>query len=191
MNVAECSLTSCVWGCFQIDSHTMPGQQHSQLTPTSLGQGCMHVNSEMEHALNDSQHTKLPLEKKIFLPLLLGFEFATFWSWVWCCSNMRWVDGQENTCMNVSPGGRLKVQWKWQCPCGWSIFSSHLCVIVLAQPVGESSLEGDGSELVDRYGVWEDGVSRLWLNNWALSVKIRQYIDDGPGSELLCVSLSF
>ena len=41
--VAECSLTSCVWARFRIGSHTMPGQRHSQPTPTSLGQGCMRV----------------------------------------------------------------------------------------------------------------------------------------------------
>ena len=35
MTVAECSLASCVWARFWIGSHTMPGQQHSQLTPTS------------------------------------------------------------------------------------------------------------------------------------------------------------
>ena len=41
--VTECSLTSCVWTRFLIDSHTMPGQRHSQPTPTSLGQRCMRV----------------------------------------------------------------------------------------------------------------------------------------------------
>ena len=30
MNVAEHSLTNCMWVCFHICSHTMPGQQHSQ-----------------------------------------------------------------------------------------------------------------------------------------------------------------
>ena len=39
--VTEFSLMSCVWARFLIGSHTMPGQQHSQPTPTSLGQGCM------------------------------------------------------------------------------------------------------------------------------------------------------
>ena len=33
----------CVWAHFRIGSHTMPGQRHSQPTPTSLGPGCMHV----------------------------------------------------------------------------------------------------------------------------------------------------
>ena len=38
--MAECFLTSCVRARFWTGSHTMPGQRHSQLTPTSLGQGC-------------------------------------------------------------------------------------------------------------------------------------------------------
>ena len=41
--VTECSLTSCVWARFRIGSHTMPGQHHSQPTPTSLDQGYMRV----------------------------------------------------------------------------------------------------------------------------------------------------
>ena len=41
--VIECFLTSCVWARFRIGSHTMPEQRHSQPTPTSLGQKCMHV----------------------------------------------------------------------------------------------------------------------------------------------------
>ena len=41
--VADCSLTSCMWACFLIDSHTMPGQPHSQPTPTLLGKGCVCV----------------------------------------------------------------------------------------------------------------------------------------------------
>ena len=35
-------------------------------------------NMGMERIPNKSQHTKLTLEKKILLPLLLGFELATF-----------------------------------------------------------------------------------------------------------------
>ena len=35
VTLAECSLTGCVSICFQIGSHTIPGQQHSQPTPTS------------------------------------------------------------------------------------------------------------------------------------------------------------
>ena len=31
-SLAACSLRSCVWAHFQIGSHTMPGQRHSQLT---------------------------------------------------------------------------------------------------------------------------------------------------------------
>ena len=38
--MAECSLTSCMWAHFLIDSHTLPGQPHSQPTPTSMGHGC-------------------------------------------------------------------------------------------------------------------------------------------------------
>ena len=41
--VAKCSLTSCVQARFRIGSHTMPGQRHSQPTPTSLGEGRMSV----------------------------------------------------------------------------------------------------------------------------------------------------
>ena len=41
--MAECSPTSCVRTRFLIGSQTMPGQRHSQPTPTSLGQGCMRV----------------------------------------------------------------------------------------------------------------------------------------------------
>ena len=37
--VAEFSLTCCVRACLRIGSHTMPGQHHSQPTPTSLRQG--------------------------------------------------------------------------------------------------------------------------------------------------------
>ena len=43
MTVAECSLTSFMSACFQIGSHTMSGQWHSQPTLTLLGQGCMRV----------------------------------------------------------------------------------------------------------------------------------------------------
>ena len=43
ITVAKRSLTSCVWAHVQIGSHTMPGQQHSQPTLISLGQGCMRV----------------------------------------------------------------------------------------------------------------------------------------------------
>ena len=47
--VAKCSLTSCVWACFWIGSYTMPRQQHSQPTPTSLGQGSMCVSGVTCH----------------------------------------------------------------------------------------------------------------------------------------------
>ena len=41
MTVTECSLMSCLWACFLVGSHTMPGQQHSQPTRTLLDQRCM------------------------------------------------------------------------------------------------------------------------------------------------------
>ena len=42
--MTECSLTSCVRARFLIGSHIMPGQQHSQPTPASLGQRCVRVS---------------------------------------------------------------------------------------------------------------------------------------------------
>ena len=101
MTVAECSLMSCVWAHFLIGSHIMPGQQHSQPTPTSLAKGCMCVvewpgsnsfmchcdNMGVEQTLNKSQHTKLTLEKKFLPSVLLGFELTTFKSRVWCSTN--------------------------------------------------------------------------------------------------------
>ena len=41
--VAECSLASCVRARFLVSSHTTPGQQHNQPTPTLLDQGRMRV----------------------------------------------------------------------------------------------------------------------------------------------------
>ena len=41
--VTECSLKSCMRANFLIGSHTIPGQQHSQPTPTFGGQGCTRV----------------------------------------------------------------------------------------------------------------------------------------------------
>ena len=97
--MAEFSLTSCVWARFLIGSHAMPGWRHGHPTPTSLGMGvcvfrcnlppallakwsgsftCHWGNTEVERALNKSQHTKLTLEKKILPPLLPEFELATF-----------------------------------------------------------------------------------------------------------------
>ena len=83
----------------------MPGQQHSQPTPTSLCRGCMRVfgvicqlhywqlgrgsftchrgNTGVERTPNKSQHRKLTLEKKILQLHLPGFELATFRSRVW------------------------------------------------------------------------------------------------------------
>ena len=75
----------------------MPGQRHSQPTPTSLGQryACLRVTCHLhfwhdrgllratvvtrgvERTPNKSQRTKLTLEKKILLPLLPGFKLGT------------------------------------------------------------------------------------------------------------------
>ena len=41
--VTKCSLTNSLWARFLIGSHAMPGQRHSQPTPTLLGQRSMHV----------------------------------------------------------------------------------------------------------------------------------------------------
>ena len=41
--VAQCSLTSCVWTRFRINSQVMSGQRHNLPTPTSLGQGYIRV----------------------------------------------------------------------------------------------------------------------------------------------------
>ena len=102
--VTECSLPACVWARFLLGSHTMPVQRHSQPTPTSLGikvYACFRCNlppaflaqwpgsftchcssTGLEWTLSKSQHTKLTVEKKILPLLLLGFELATFQSWV-------------------------------------------------------------------------------------------------------------
>ena len=97
--VAKCFLSSCMWARFRKGSHTMPGQQHSQLTLTCWVKGvCMFrcnlppallakwPGSFMSHCgttgvkrtLNKCQNTKLTLEKKILPPLLAGFELVTF-----------------------------------------------------------------------------------------------------------------
>ena len=105
MTVTKCSLTSCMWVHFLMGSHTTPVQQHSQPTPSLLGQGYMHaclgVSCHLHFWQNDrgylhatevtqgwnghwiSQHTKSNLEKKILPPLLPGFELTTFQSRVW------------------------------------------------------------------------------------------------------------
>ena len=102
MTVAE--RLSCVRARFWIDFHTIPVQRYSQPTPTSLfqavylfrcnlplallpewpGSFTYHCgNRGVEQTPNKSHHAKLTLKKKILLLLLPGFEFATFWSWVW------------------------------------------------------------------------------------------------------------
>ena len=85
MTVAKCSLTSCVWACFWISSHTMPGTIivsplrlrwvkgvcvfRYNLPPALLAEWlgsftCHWSNKGVEQTLNKSQHTKLTLEKK-------------------------------------------------------------------------------------------------------------------------------
>ena len=100
----------------------MPGQQHDQPTPTSLGQRCICVfrcnlppalladqpgsftchcdSTGVEQTLNKSQHTKLTLEKKTLLPLLPGFELATFQSQVWH-SNQQAIPDPVFHCMSI------------------------------------------------------------------------------------------
>ena len=50
-----------------------------------IDRGPLHATAVngVQQTPNKSQHTKLTLEKKIFLPLMPGFELATFWSQVW------------------------------------------------------------------------------------------------------------
>ena len=107
--VAECSPTSCMWARFLIGSRTVPGEQHSQPTFDFIGSrvyACLGItchlhfwqnyppffsfflmcncgNMGVERTVNKSHHTKLTLEKKILLPLLLGFKLATFLPWAW------------------------------------------------------------------------------------------------------------
>ena len=87
------------WAHFQIGSHTMSGQQHSQPTPTSLVKdvcmfrcnltpallaewpgpySCHCGNMGVEWTLNKSQHTKLTPKKKILVTLLPGFKSQPF-----------------------------------------------------------------------------------------------------------------
>ena len=101
MTAAEYSLTSCLWVCFWVGPHTMPGQQHSQptldficmfrcnLPPALLAEWlgsfmCRCSNTGVEQIPNKSQHTKLMTEKKILPPLLPRFKLTTFWSQVQC-----------------------------------------------------------------------------------------------------------
>ena len=79
MTVTECSLMSCAWAHFLIDSHTMPGQPHSRPTPDFIGSrvyACLgvtchlhfgrmtevfwcHYSNMVKRAPNKSQHTKV------------------------------------------------------------------------------------------------------------------------------------
>ena len=92
-----------MWARVCACSHTMPEQQYGQPTPIWWVMGicmfrcklpaavlaewrgsftCHCGNMGVEWTPNQSQHTKLTLEKKILPPLLLGFKLTTFWSWV-------------------------------------------------------------------------------------------------------------
>ena len=89
--VAECSLTSCVWACFQ---HWIQGACvfRCNLPPRLLAEWpgsftCHFGNTGVERTRNKSQHPKLILERKILPPLLPGFELATFRSRVERCTN--------------------------------------------------------------------------------------------------------
>ena len=63
-----------------------------------------------------SQHRKLTLENKILLPLLQGFEPATFRSWVWCSNH--WAIPAPMTGMVVWYHQR---NWKQRWP-SWKLF---------------------------------------------------------------------
>ena len=97
--VAECSLTSCAWARFRVGSHTMRGQRiisplrprwvkgvcvfrcslpNALLAEWPRSLSCHCSNTGMERTPNKIQHTKLTLQKKIYPPLLPGFELATF-----------------------------------------------------------------------------------------------------------------
>ena len=98
MTVAKCSLTKCLSARFWIGTQTLPWQRLSQPTPSSSGQGFMHVylhfwqndqglfthhcaNTGVERTPNKSHHTKLTLKKKILPPPLLGPKLTTLRSW--------------------------------------------------------------------------------------------------------------
>ena len=98
MTVAECSLMSFVWAYFLTGSHTMPGQQHCQPTPTLFGQGCMrfYVYPATWLGQNGSTHSHVivTLEQLFFfneqdckltekLPSFVIY-FHSHWYDVWC-----------------------------------------------------------------------------------------------------------
>ena len=103
--LAECFLTSCVWARFPMGSHTMLDSGivsplrlrwvrgmcvfRCNPPPALLAEWpgsftCHCGNMGVERTPNKSQHTKLTLEKKMFPPLLPGFELTTFRSRVRC-----------------------------------------------------------------------------------------------------------
>ena len=89
--VAKCSLTSCLWACFWIGSHTMPRQRHSQPTPTSWGQGSMCVSGVTCH-LHFWQNDLGLLCATVVIQWWHGHRiWVSTHSWLWrrkfsCCS---------------------------------------------------------------------------------------------------------
>ena len=72
---------SKVYACLSVTCHLHFGKMTGSFT-SHCG------NTGVEQTPNKSQHTKLTLKKKILLPLLPGFELATFQSQVWRSTNM-------------------------------------------------------------------------------------------------------
>ena len=111
-----------MWACFWTDSHTMPGCSiisllglrwikgvcmfSCNLPPALLaewlGSFTCHFGSRgVEWTPSKSQHAKLPLEKKIFSPLLLGFELTTFQSWVRRSNQQAAAAPDYKSCPNI------------------------------------------------------------------------------------------
>ena len=113
---------------FLVGSQTMPGQLHSQPTPTSLVKGvcvfrcnlphvllaqwlgsftCHCSNTGVERIPNKSQHTKLTLQKKILPPFLPGLKLATFQPQVWHSTNKLSRHHSRSTLKTLLPQGTL------------------------------------------------------------------------------------
>ena len=71
---------------------------------------CQCGNTGAERTPNNSQHTKLTLEKKILPPLLSGFELATFRSRV-RRSNQQAIPVPMWIVMQIDPVVRIRVRW--------------------------------------------------------------------------------
>ena len=76
----------------------------------------------MERTPNKSQHTKLTLEKKIFLPLPLGFKLATFQSKVWCSTNTL-----PTTLAHIMKHVSVKWDTYWHGETHWHILMELVC----------------------------------------------------------------